>query len=239
MFDAIQPYHRQRSIPACLRRPTGGRRGSRVLSQTLQPGHPPPSLSKSGEKEPTGRICTGVLSESGGPVRHCISAVRLSPPRPSIIAATSSRSRDRSIRTSTTSTPVRFTPAKQTATPCSLAPVSPHKHGSFQRWLHLEGGRSRAWVLLPQASQIFARCGCWCRFCKCTRLVYPSHPDPFIHTSRPGLRHSRHPQEIHTATPLLHAGATLRARPCASSKAPGMPDVVSTYHSYAPRSAAV
>jgi hypothetical protein len=162
-----------------------------------------------------------VLSERG--VR-CDSVSQLSDSRPrrSIIAATSSRSRDGSILTSTY--PLLYDSRRPRSDSDPLQPSTrhppQHQHGSFQRWLHLEGGRSRAWILLPQASQIFVRCGCWFRSSKCTRLVYPSHPDPFIHTSRPGLRHSRHPQEIHTATPLLHAGATLRARSCASSKGP-------------------
>jgi hypothetical protein len=72
----------------------------------------------------------------------------------------------------------------------------PPQHGSFQ----VAASRRRALtrlVLLLRASQITVRCGSWFRICKCSsRLVYPSHPDPFIHTRRPDrtrLRHPRHP----------------------------------------------
>jgi hypothetical protein len=112
-------------------------------------------------------------------------------------------------------TPARFTPAK----PPAAQQPSPPQHGSFQHWLHLEGGCSRAWHLLPRASQSIVRCGSWFRSCKCACLVSstPRNPDPFIHPAgqhRTALRHSRHPpadpyrdataaRGSHAASPLL------------------------------------
>lgn len=147
--------------------------------------------------------------------------------------------RDGSIRTSTTSTPVRFTSAKQTPTPCSLAPVSPHKHGSFQHWLHLEGGHSRAWVFYHRLARYLCRAAAGSASAS---VLVSSTP----RTLTPSYTRADQAYDIHDTPrrPIPRRHCCTREPRCEPAPVrprspPGMPDVVSTYQSYAPRSAAV
>jgi hypothetical protein len=140
-------------------------------------------------------------------------------------------------------TPARFTPAKP---PAAQQPSSRHPHStavSSTGCISKAGAHALGIFYHEPASRL---CGAAPGSAAASVLVSSRLPlatltPSYTQPASTGQHYDIHdtPQQIHTATPLLHAGATLRARSCASSRAPGMPDVVSTHQSYAPRSAAV
>jgi hypothetical protein len=104
--------------------------------------------------------------------------------------------------------------------PSSPAAVAPHST-AVSRLLHLEGGRSRAWFFCCELAK--SLCGAAPGSVSASARLVSSTPrtltPSYTHAARTGQDYDIHdtPQQIHTATPLLHAGATLRARACASS----------------------